>query len=261
MALSARSLINYGIQVTTLNRNIDFEIAGSVVLLAVLDLGFYSPGGLAQEIALQMQSADPSAIYTVTVDRTIMGGTQNRITIASNGTVLTLLFGSGVNAAISAAAIMGFSQQDYTGALSYTGNQSTGTILMPDYFGYDYLDNMNQVKVFGAVNISASGLKEAVTFNTQLFINVEYKYEPKSKLPDWSLFATWAVQQRQFDFTPEITNPTNVFNVTLESSSYDDKGLGFLMDELLGESLPNFYTTGPLKLRIIPNTSQFITQG
>lgn len=260
MALTAKSLFNYGIQVTTLNRNLDFVAAsGGSTLTAVLTLGFYSPTGLASAIAFAMQSQDPNNIYTVTVARNIMGGTQNRITVATNGTFLSLLFGSGPNAATSPASIMGFNASDYTGATSYTGSSSTGTILMPDFVGYNYNDSTNQAKLFGAVNVSTSGLKESVTFNIQYFVDVEFKYEPSSKLSDWSAFFTWAIQQRQFDFTPEISNPDVFYNVTLESTEVDDKGLGYKMREQLDESLPFFYTTGALKFRIIPTTAQFIT--
>lgn len=257
MSLSSKSLFTYGIQVSSLNNKIDFKsTSGGAELHATLNLGFYSPGGLANQIALQLQTADPNNIYNVTVARDIMGGTQNRITISTNGSYLSLLFSSGVNANISAASLMGFNSVDYTGSTTYSGSSSTGTTFMPDYIGYNYLDDMNQSKLFGAVNVSASGLKEAVTFNIQLFIDVEYKYEPKSKILGWKNFFTWSIQQRQFDYTPEISNPTNVFNVTLEQTQYEDQGLGYQMNEMLPD-YPNCYQTGPLKFRIIPNTSQF----
>jgi hypothetical protein len=260
MALNSKSLFNYGIQVTNLNQNIDFrkELGGNI-LTAQLNLGFYSPGGLADQVALQLQSIDPENVYTVTVDRTILGGTQNRITIATSGSFLELLFATGPNENISAAGILGFNAIDYTGSTSYTGAQTTGTILIPDYIGYNYSDSDMASKLFGAVNVAASGLKEAVTFNTQFFVEVEFKYEPASRLSEWKSFFIWAIQQRQFDFTPQLSNPSLVYNSTLEKTEYDDQGLGYKMRELLGESLPNFYTTGPLVFRIIPSTAQFIT--
>lgn len=257
MALAAKSLFTYGLQVTTLNNKIDFRaVMGGPILTATLSLGFYSPGGLANEVALQLQTQDSTQIYSVTVARNVLGGTQNRMILSTNGTFLSLLFASGPNFVISAAALMGFNEQDYTGSTTYTGSSSVGNTLIPEFIGYNYLDDSNMAKLFGAVNVAASGLKEAVTFNIQLFIQVQYKYEPKVNLPFWKTFFTWAIQQRQFDFTPEISNPTNVFNVTLEQTQYDDKGLGYQMSEML-TAFPNFYQTGPLKFRIIPNTSQF----
>lgn len=260
MALTSKSLFNYGIQVTTLNRNLDFVAeSGGLTLTAVLTLGFYSPGGLAAAIAFAMQSQDSNNIYAVSVARDILGGTQNRVIISTNGAFLSLLLGTGPNAATSPAGIMGFNAADYLGATEYTGSQSTGTILIPDYVGYNYNDSTNQAKLFGAVNISTSGLKEGITFTIQYFVNVEFKYEPDSKLADWKAFFLWAIQQRQFDFTPEISDPNTVYNATLESTDYDEQGLGYQMREQLDESLPNFYSTGALKFRIIPSTAQFIS--
>ncbi len=259
MALIAKSLITYGIEITTLNNKIDFKTSsGGSVLTAVLDLGFYSPTGLAIQVGLQLQSQDAVNIYTVSVARNIMGGTQNRITIATNGSYLSLLFSSGPNTNTSAYQVMGYNRADYTGALTYSGSNSMGTALIPDYFGYNYLDNNNMAKIFGAVNIASSGLKEAIVFNTQLFIEVEFKYEAKANLLPWKNFFIWGIQQKPFDFTPEISNPTNVFNVTLNKTQYDAMALGYRMNEMLPD-FPNFYQTGPLEFRIIPNTTQFLT--
>jgi hypothetical protein len=258
MALSAKSLFTYGLQVTTLNNKLDFQIVSmGTTLTATINLGFYSPAGLAQEIAMQMQSADNTNIYTATVNRTVMGGTQNRITISSNGAYLSLLFGTGTNVATSISTLIGFNASDYTGATTYTGSSTTGIALLPTFIGYNYLDDFNQSKLFGAVNVSASGLKEAVTFNIQQFINVEFRYEPKSNLLLWKNFFTWAIQQRQFDFTPEISAPNTVYNVTLEKTQYHDQGLGFQMKEML-PTFPNLYQTGPLVFRIILNAAQLI---
>lgn len=261
MALSSLSLINYNLQVTTLNRYIDFKaVLGGATLTATLDLGFYSIAGLAQEISTQMNSVDASNNYTVTVDRTLAGGTQNRMSITTTGTYLSLLFGTGPNHSTSAAPLIGFNPLDYTGNTTYTGSASIGTALIPSQIGYNYLNDLNQVKVFGAVNVSASGLKEAVTFNFQKFINVEFKYEPKTRLQEWQTFFLWAIQQRPFDFMPEVSAPSTVYQVTLDKTSYDGKGLGFQMKEMLPQ-FPNVYTTQDLSLRIIEAETQFISQG
>jgi hypothetical protein len=261
MALSAYSLINYGIEITALNANLDFKASmAGPELNAVLNVGFYSPTSLADEIARAMQAVDSVNNYTCTVNRNILGGTQNRLTIATSGSFLSLLFGSGTNIFTSVAIIAGFSASDYTGSTSYTGSGTTGTSLVPDFFGYGYLNDFNQGKVFGAVNVSAAGVKESVVFNIQKFIDVEFKYEPKSKLLAWKNFFTWAIQQRPFDLTPEISDPTTTYQVTLEKTQYDGKGLGFQMRELL-PNFPNFYTTGPLNLRIIESLSAFLTGG
>lgn len=261
MALSAKSLFTYKIEVTTLNQNLDFKNASSgPIMTAVIALGFYSPTSLADAIGFALQTQDSTNIYTVSVARNIMGGTQNRVTVATNGTYLSLLFGSGPNVNTSPATLMGFNQVDYVGSTTYTGSQTTGTTLIPTYLGYNYLDDSNMAKVFGAVNVAASGLKEAVTFNVQTFIEVEYKYELKSRLALWKDFFYWAQAQKPFDFTPEISSPDTFYNCTLEKTEYQEQGLGWRMPEMLPD-FPNSYQTGALMFRITPDTSQFTVGG
>lgn len=251
MALSARSLINYGIQVTTLTQNLDFVAeSGGSTLTATIDLGFYSVTSLAAAVSEAMQAVDPNNNYSCTIDRTLLGGTQNRIAITTTGTYLDLLFLTGPNINTSISSVLGFLPLDYTGSTSYISSSSIGTALIPEFIAYNYLSDLHQAKVFGAVNVSASGLKESVVFAIQTFIDLEFKYEDSVNLPFWKLFFTWSIQQRPFDFIPEITHPDVVYQVTLEKSTYDSKGLGFRMKEML-PNFPNVYETGSLNFRII----------
>jgi hypothetical protein len=261
MALSALSLITYGIEITPLNNSLPFRASSlGPILNATLNLGFYSPTSIADEVARAMQAEDSVNVYSCTVNRNILGGTQNRLTISTTGTYLDLLFTAPLapNPAIVVAPIIGYNSQDYTGSTSYVGSQSVGTSLLPDFFGFNYLSDLNQGKVFGAVNVSAAGIKESVVFNLQKFIDIEFKYEPKSKLLAWRSFWNWAIQQRPFDFIPEISDPLTSYQVTLEKTSYEGKGLGFQMKELL-PNFPNFYTTGPINMRIVDPLSAFLT--
>jgi hypothetical protein len=146
---------------------------------------------------------------------------------------------------------------DYTGGTSYTGSQTTGTSLIPELLGYNYADPIQQKKVFGAVNVSAAGVKETVVFNLQQFMNVEFKYEPKANLLAWNDLMEWLIQQSPFDFTPEIASPSTYYPVTLETTAEDGKGLAFLMKEML-PNFPNFYMTGPMKFRIVLNYSSTV---
>lgn len=250
MALGAKSLFNYGIQITALNNLIDFQVVSlGPTLTATLTQGSYSTAELAAEVALQLQTIDSVNIYSVTIVRNIMGGTQNRMIISTNGAYLSLLFFSGPNVNVTSAIVMGFNQTDYTGSTTYTGSTSIGTTLIPDYIGYSYSDDNNTGKVFGAINVSTSGLKESTTFATQLFIEVAFKYEAKARLSFWKSFFLWAIQQKSYEFIPEISSPDVVYTVTLESTEYDNQGLGYQMPEMLPD-YPNSYETGALKFRI-----------
>lgn len=258
MALKAQSLIVYSLEVTTLNSSIDFKnVSGGSEIQASLNIGYYSVSGLANEISRALNAADPGNIYSASVSRNIMGGTQNRITIATNGAFLSLLFASGSRSATTVASLAGFNVSDYTGATSYTNSQTCGVSILPSFIGYQYSDDIRSSKVFGSVNVSASGLKESVVFNIQKFIYVRFKYEFASNLLSWQSFWYWAIQQRPFDFTPEITNPDTVYQVTLDRTDFDGKGLGFQMNEMLPE-FPDRYDTGLIVMRVVDSSAELI---
>lgn len=247
----SRQLFLYGYQVTELNSSLDFKAnpLDSPPRAATLRLGFYSLTSLMAEVERALTELDPSHEYTVTADRTMNGGTENRITIETDHTFLQLMFGTGPRATSSCAALLGFTATDQTGGTSYTGTSTTGTALIPERAGYNYVPpEFNQV-VQGAVNISTSGLKEAIVFNLQSFWSVEFKYEPKVKvLAEWVPFMKWAIQQRRLEFTPNTSEPSLIYEGTLERTDADGKALGFKMAEMLPD-FPDTYRTGNLLFR------------
>jgi hypothetical protein len=200
-----------------------------------------------------LTAIDVTNTYTASVDRSFDGGKQNRVTISTSGSFLSLLFGTGTRAASSCATLIGFPSTDQTGATTYTGTFSAGISLIPELVGYNYSDPTFDQKVFGAVNVSTSGKKEAIVWQIQKFVEVEFKYEPEAKvMTEWEELFNWAIQQRLFEFTKDITDPNNSFEVTLESTTADGKGLGFKMKEMLPK-FPFMYDTGNLKMRLTEN--------
>lgn len=250
MALRGKSLILYGLEVTEFNSSIDFKITGGgVEKQATLQLGFYSLTGLMVEIKRAMQAADSTNTYGVTANRTVNGGLENRITISTSGVFLSLLFSTGSRAASSVASLIGFSG-DQTGSTNYTSTSSAGTRLIPEFAGYNYLGPEFDRKVQGVVSITASGQKEALVWQIQHFISVEFKYEPTAKwIVEWLPFVDWMITQKLFEFTPEYeSNPNTFYEVTLETSSNDGKGLGMIGKEMLPQ-FPFNHQTGPMKFR------------
>jgi hypothetical protein len=251
MALRSKSMFLYGLEVRSDNQNLPFRASmGGPQLNAVIPASFYSLTSLIAAVATALQNADPSHIYTVTVDRTVNNGTENRITIKTNGSYLDLLFATGTTAANSIRDLIGFGIFDYTGNTTYTNGTTSGTALNPDWWGKNYLPpDLNRTN-FGTVNVATNGEKEAITWSTQLFIDVEFENEPEANaLAEWPAFIDWMIQQKPFDFTPLVTDPSTVYQVTLEKSSADGKGLGFKMKELLPDR-PFLYTTGPMTFRV-----------
>lgn len=262
MALTSKSVFLYGFSITPSNASLDFASVNTQIAAtawrATLNTGFYSLTGLLAEVVRAMTAVDPLHTYTATANRSVSGGLQNRVTIATSGTYLKLYFGTGLRTASSVAPLIGFNAADYSAATTYTGAQSAGTVLVPTMIGYNFLRPTYTQKIFGAVNVSATGAKEAVVYARQKFWQAEFKYEPAAFVEsDWIPFLEWAIQQKPFEMTPEVSAPTVFYEGTLESSSGDSKGLGFAMKEML-PALPNLYGTGLLKFRQTVPASGFI---
>lgn len=250
MALKNPSLFLYGLSIDSTNAYISFRaVAAETPRVAVLTQGYYSLSTLATAVAAAMAAVDTSRVYTVTVNRAISGGTQNRVTISSNGSHLELLFSSGNPS--NPASLLGFNSTDYTGSTSYSGSSSAGTALIPNQLGYNFLPPQALQKNFGQLNVAASGLKESIVFQLQSFWQVQFKYIPESTMEtDWNGLVQWMIQQREFEFTPDITSPSNFYVGTLEDPN---QGLNFNFTEHLSEGLPFEYATPLMKFRVRNN--------
>lgn len=251
MSLKAKSVFLYGFQITAENRSLDFRsVMGGPVRQATLSIGYFSLAGLMRDIKRALETADPAHTYTVTADRTVNGGTENRVTILTSGIYLDLLFASGPRSASTCAPLIGFLVQDFSGLTSYTGTASAGTPLVPEMYGYNYTPPEVFRSSFGSLSISANGTKEAIVWNIQKFFEVNFKFEPEAKvITEWSDLMSWMIQQKPLEFTPEISNPTRFFECTLETTPEDQKGMSFKMKEQLPD-FPFNYQTGQLKFRV-----------
>lgn len=250
MALSAKSLFLYGIEITAENESLDFRaVSLETPREATLRRGSYSLTELGEEIIRAMQVVDTGNNYYVLIDRDVSGGTQNRVTIGTDGAFLELLFSSGPRAASSVAPVIGFAAVDQTGGTSYQGTLSAGTSLIPDLIGYNYLSPDFDQRNFGAVNLSASGEKEAIVFQIQQFWQVHFKYISATKWVDeWRPLLAWLIQQRPIEFIPEISDPAVYFDGTMESTQADGRGVAFKGREMLPQ-FPNTYDAGIMRFR------------
>lgn len=247
MALKSRSLFLYGLQVTTQNRYIDF-VADASSYKATLSLGFYSLRGLMNEIKRAMDAADLDNVYTVTADRTVNAGTENRITISTNGADLELLFNSGDNAGANAKDLLGFGDFDYTGDTSYVSVSTAGVALIPGNTGNNWIDPSANRKVMAVIHESASGETEALIYSTKQLFQVQFPWIMESDLSEWIALMNWMTVKRPIDFTPEINTPNTFYESILESTALDSSGLGFSLVEMpKGTGL---YDSGLLKFRV-----------
>lgn len=248
MALTAYSSFSYGITVTTgSNDKIDFETSASAEVTATLTPGYYSLTTIAIEVARAMIEADPTHTYTITVNRS-----NSRITITTSFSYLTLLFGTGTNAATSAASLLGFTGTDKSGATAYTGASSCGTLLTTSWFGSNFLAPEHFQVQFGSVNISANGQKEAIVYPAQTFWQVQFKYITKALwTSSWYPLMQWMIAQKPIEFVPEITDTSVFYEGTLEATPQDAKGISYKVTEMLPQ-MPNYYDTGLMRFRVRP---------
>lgn len=245
MATVQASSFLFGFEITPNNRFITFGNSLIDTRLATLTLGFYSLTSLGVEVVRALTIADPLNTYLFTVNRNIAGGLQNRVTIATTNTFLRLLFSSGNPS--NPATLMGFNTADYSGAATYTGSSTCGTILVPNQLGYSYLSPYKMSKNFGKVNVSASGVKESITFSLQTFWQVMFKYIPDTLIDTtWNVLVLWMIQQKELEFTPDITKPSVFFVGTLDSPN---QGLDFNFTEMLPD-FPFQYSTPLMKFRV-----------
>lgn len=215
--------------------------------MATLQLGYYTPTSLALEIVRAMSAADTVSTFTVGVTRSSNAA---KLTINSSSGYLKLLFLSGPRTASNVALASGFLVQDYTSLVgTISGPNTAGYVLETEYPAYNYLSPDMMRNVFGVVNVSASGDKEAVVWSTQKYFQFEFKYEPEAKtITDWADFLTWSILQRPIECVPDQTITSIYYEATLETTSADGKGLAYKMTEMLPD-FPFNYKTGILKFR------------
>lgn len=254
MALKNPSLFLYGYQITPNNQYISFGTNSGEAppnsRTAVVPVGYYSLTSLMTAVASAMSTADPTHTYTLTADRTAVGGLQNRVTISTSNTYLSIYFSTGNPS--NPASLLGFATSNLTGSTSYTGTSTSGTVLVPGTsvynYGFNYLSPNALQKNFGKLNVSASGVKEAIVFSLQSFLQVQFQYITEANVTaQWLPLIQWMIQQRAFEFTPDITAPATFYQVTFE-----DPNSGLSMD--LAEMLPDFpfyYKTPLLKFRVV----------
>lgn len=255
--LKDRALFLYGFDVTNNNKYFNFKNSAiGPELTAVLEIGNYTASEFLIELKRAIEEADGIYTYTASLNRTVMGGTSNALSLVTSGSYFSILFGSGSNNQNSIRQLIGFAQTDYTGATSYTGPFNAGIILYPDFPTYDYLGPDQMVVNDGVKNISAAGVKETLVFAQMQFFQGQWKYitnfQGSTQLTEWQNFLKYATRQLKFEFTPSVSeDSTFYYKCTLESTPADSNGLGYTLKQMRGEGLYRFYDTGLLKFRVL----------
>lgn len=257
MAQKDRALFLYGFDVTNNNKYINFKNAAmGPELTATMNVGNYSCSEFLTEMKRAMEVADGVYKYTWAINRGVPDEKSNRVSVSTTAPFLSILFGSGTNAANSPRDIIGFSPADYTGSTSYTGFTNAGTVLYPDFPTWDYLSPDNMVMNDGSKNVSAAGIKETLVFAQMRFFQGQWKYitnfQGNTQETEWQNFLKYATRQLKFEFTPSVFEDVSLFyKCTLESTPADSNGLGYNLKQMRGDGLFRFYDSGLLKFRVV----------
>lgn len=255
-ALSTNSKFYYGWQITTANRNLDFNDGANKT--AVLKVGYYTSQSLALEIKKKMDALS-SLDFTVTFNRIT-----RRFTISSTAN-FSLLFSSGSNSGTSPALVLGYTNTDKTAASSYLAESVSGYEYKTQFPIQSYKDpSTNRKAIDGVVNESASGISEVIKYGNKRFMEAELLFVTNIIQADGSVIRTnyqgredalqfleWCTERGQVEFMKDENKPSEFNIFELESTPTDSKGLDFDLIEMYDRSLPYYYRIGPLKFRLI----------
>lgn len=256
MALFTQSQFFFGITVDEGNRAIDFNEGGPDIT-ALMDVGDYTFAQLGNEFARAMNAAG-GQLYSVTPDRT------NRWYNISGAGTFELLFDTGVSGSES-GNLLGFGENNYTGASSYNGVQGVGKNYRPQFLLQRYVPFVNSRSfVAGRVNESASGAIETVSFGRRQFMECNIKYITNinqgsgspietnlTGLEDALDFMNEIIRKVELEFMEDRDDPNTFDTCVLESTTADRDGIAFTLRELFGNNLAEYYETGKLTFRKI----------
>lgn len=134
------------VEITASTDTIDFDDGAARV--ATIASGWYkTPQDLAVAVQTALNASPSADNFTVTYSNTT-----GKMTILSSGSTFELLFATGVSLAQSAAAKLGFTATDLTGALTYTGQNalSKSAPQVPSYDDADPVAAKNHEVMFGS---------------------------------------------------------------------------------------------------------------
>jgi len=254
MSINTESAFIYGHVVTELNQNISFD-EGAGELIASVPVGGYSFTDFVNQVVAALNLAGVNT-YSSLIDRAT-----RQITLISDGATFSLLVFSGSTSGTSIFPLIGFTGADRTSALSYQGDSGSGSEYRPQFLLQKFVnfeDNIsfNKSKVFE----SALGVVQTVSYGTskRMECNITYATDIDqgtnspiktnlSGVSDLRKFLNGIILKGNIEFVPDILNDSSTFTkCILESTNKSGDGTAFLLKELYGRKLANYFETGKL---------------
>lgn len=258
MALKTRAKFYYGISVPTGATYIAFQETTGPIRSAKLKVSSYSLTGFVAEISRALNAAG-TQIYSVTVNRST-----RRITISAPAN-FSILITTGPYAGSELYSIMGFPLTNQTGSNSYTGTNAVGKSYSPQFFLLDYVDTeKSQDAVDASINETASGSVEVIRYGTKKFMkcSIDFVTNEKTAIDSWIEndpagvencidFLQDITQKTKLEFMPDRDQPNTFQTFILESTASNRSGLGYELQEKVGDGLLGYYNLGRLVFRLI----------
>lgn len=252
MAIKSLSQFYFGYEITTDNQYINFD-EGGPELTAILRRDYFTLTDFLIEIGRAMSSVGGQT-YSATVDR------ETRIITITAAGSFTLLAASGTNVSNSPFALMGYAAIDVTGS-ALSGGSASGYLYRPQFSLQDYVQpGQRKESVDSTINETGSGRVEVITFGLREFMECNIRFitnirqsgaviqDNPTGYEDALFFMDEITKRGNIEFMPDRDDPDNFFEVSLESTEQDAKGLKYKLTE---ESVSDYYRTGKLVFRII----------
>lgn len=248
----------YGWEVTDANKYIDFQYDTDLTpRLATLTLGKYSSRQLCDAISLAMNTVGTTNFF-VTLNRTT-----KCFNILSSANFKLLCSTGPSTAGANAWGLLGFNTTaDKTGAMTYSADYGTNKEWRPQFLLQGVTTPGMHKGLRDPVYVeSAAGIGELSHFGVIDYIEFEATFitdiigqkviqnDPQG-VENVNAFLQWATLKANFEFMPDRSNPSTFYEMKLESTQTDAKGLGYKLIEQYDKGLPNYYRTGTLKGRI-----------
>lgn len=258
MALDTFSTFYYGHTISSSNLKLNFN-EGSGELTATIAIGSYTATEFATQVETAMNAVG-TFTYTVTFNRA-----DRTITIATSDGNFSLLVNTGSENAVAVWTLMGFTGSDLSGAMTYTGDTTTGSAYSPQFKLQDYVTDEDwQQAAAASVNKTASGRVEVVKFGDETFYQMNIKWVNNYTQPDELVikndasgvanlrtFMQYIVDKRPIEFMADIDTPATFEKLLLESTPSNKEGTGYKLKELYDQGLPGYYETGTLVFRVV----------
>ena len=256
MTVKTYSAFSYG-HIIDINENfIPFSENGVDELLGEMNLGGYTIGDLAVEMARAMNEVG-TLNYTASVDRST-----GQITISGDSNFDLYVTSSTLSSA-SAYALLGFTTER-SGSNSYVGDGRSGSLFEPQFLLQKYVDFENFQKSNNvSVQESATGRLQVVKYadlnymecNITLQTNIPQGKDSIVKnsngYDELLAFMRFAVTKNPMEFYKDIDDKDTFVDCLLDSTPSDKDGTGYKLIELYTRGFADWWETGKITFREI----------